>query len=430
MFRIFILFQFLTFSFILNAQSTYNAYFGNLHSHTDYSGGVSNPRRAFIYARDTAHLDFLAVTDHLESIYYSSYEWDSTKLMADEVNADGSFVCIAGYEWTSPTYNHCNVYNTPNMVSALNVNNWSAFVQSVVNEIPAFAQFNHPGLTGTNGWNSLAYMGAMPDSAFALMEINSPIQEVFYTIALDSNWHVSPSNGQDNHDADWGTKDDGRTGIWTSQLSRTSLFDAIKAGRTFATFDKNASVWLDINGTPMGSTVPYSSNIQVHVVMNDADGETWNYIQLVGSNTQLFCNISNHSAAVDTIITINPSVSKWIYLRAKQADDQTIYSAPFYISGLPAGMNENSVADEINLSLSPDPVSDLSVVTFNAIHADHVSLKIFDMAGHVVETICDQQLQAGQHQFSFDAGKYFSGVYLLVYNDETIFRALKFVHND
>jgi hypothetical protein len=291
------------------AQSPYTAYYGNLHSHTDYSGGVGNPRRAFIYARDTANLDFLAVTDHLESIYYSSYEWDSTKIMADEVTANGSFIAIAGFEWTSPTYNHCNVYNTPDMVSPLNLNNWNAFVQSVVDEIPAFAQFNHPGLTGSNGWNSLSYMGVQPDSVFALMEINSAIQEVFYTIALDSGWHVSPSNGQDNHDANWGTMDDGRTGIWADQLSRTDLFNAIKAGRTFATFDKNASVWLDINGVPMGGRIPYSSAVPVHIVLNDADAETWDHIYLVGGGTQLYLNLSSHTAMIDTIVMINPVVS-------------------------------------------------------------------------------------------------------------------------
>jgi len=427
MFRIFFLLQLIIFPILVNAQSPYNVYFGNLHSHTDYSGGVSNPRRAFIYARDTAQLDFLAVTDHLESIYYSSYEWDSTKIMADEVTANGTFVGIAGYEWTSPTYNHCNVYNTADKVTPNNLNDWNAFVQSVVDKIPAFAQFNHPGLTGSNGWNSLANLGVLPDSAFALMEINSVLQEAFYTIALDSGWHVSPSNGQDNHAADWGTKDDGRTGIWVTELSRTSLFDAIKAGRTFATFDKNASVCLDIAGVSMGSRIPYSSAIQVHIVLNDPDGESWNYIQLVGANTQLFCNISNHGAALDTTITINPAVSKWIYLRAKQTDDQTIYSAPFYIIGLPAGVEENVVSENINLTVSPNPVNESAIVNFNTAKTKHVTLEIIDITGQLITTLCDQQLSSGNHQFRIPVNKLSPGVYILKYTDKNINKTFKFL---
>ena len=39
-------------------------YFGNLHSHTRYSDGTGTPRQAFIYARDVAKVDFLALTEH------------------------------------------------------------------------------------------------------------------------------------------------------------------------------------------------------------------------------------------------------------------------------------------------------------------------------------------------------------------------------
>jgi predicted metal-dependent phosphoesterase TrpH len=39
-------------------------YFGNLHSHTSYSDGSGTPSEAYKYARDTAKLDFLAITEH------------------------------------------------------------------------------------------------------------------------------------------------------------------------------------------------------------------------------------------------------------------------------------------------------------------------------------------------------------------------------
>jgi hypothetical protein len=421
-----ILFFYFLICFETLGQGTFNVYYGNLHSHTDYSGGVGNPRRAFIYARDTAHLDFLAVTDHLEGIYYSSYEWDSTKIMADEVTVNGSFVGIAGYEWTSPTFNHCNVYNTPNKVSPNNLNDWNAFVQSVVNELPAFAQFNHPGLTGSNGWNSLAYMGTLPDSVFALMEINSAIQEIFYPIALDSGWHVSPANGQDNHNADWGTMDDGRTGIWADQLSRIDLFDAIKEGRTFATFDKNAFVWLDINGNPMGSRIPYSSSVPIHIVLGDTDAETWDHIYLVGANTQIFLNISDHPAALDTTITINPAVSKWIYLRAEQLDGQNIYSAPFYFNDLPVAESAYT-KDDFILSVYPNPINVNSIIKFNLDQSQEVSLKIIDVSGREVAAIVSGTITAGMHQYSIPFEKMKEGIYFLKYSDDNHSTVLKLI---
>ena len=39
-------------------------YFGNLHSHTSYSDGSGTPDDAYRHARNTAGLDFLAVTEH------------------------------------------------------------------------------------------------------------------------------------------------------------------------------------------------------------------------------------------------------------------------------------------------------------------------------------------------------------------------------
>lgn len=412
--------------FFIFSQSPYNVYYGNLHSHTDYSGGVGNPRRAFIYARDTAHLDFLAVTDHLEGIYYSSYEWDSTKIMADEVTVNGSFVGIAGCEWTSPTFNHCNVYNTPNKVSPNNLNDWNAFVQSVVNEIPAFAQFNHPGLTGSNGWNSLANMGVLPDSVFALMEINSSLQELFYPIALDSGWHVSPSNGQDNHDANWGTMDDGRTGIWSEQLTRDDLFNAIKAGRTFATFDKNAYVWLDINGYPMGSRIPYSSNIPVHIVLNDADAEGWDHIYLLGAGSQVYLNLSPHAAALDTTITIDPVSSKWIYLRAEQGDGQKVYSAPFYFNALPVSADAENMK-ESSVSVYPNPLNENSVLKIYVAETENVKIFLEDVTGRGVVNLFSGKLNQGEHTFSISYERLSEGIYIVKIIDEKNIYQSKFV---
>src|SRR5215510_163157 len=43
---------------------TETVFFGNLHSHTSYSDGSGTPDEAYQHAREVAHLDFLAITDH------------------------------------------------------------------------------------------------------------------------------------------------------------------------------------------------------------------------------------------------------------------------------------------------------------------------------------------------------------------------------
>lgn len=341
------------FSKLCFCQNGYNVYFGNLHSHTGYTGGVYDPAYAYKYAKDTAHIDFLAVTDHLETL--SNSEWSNTLYMADQANNDGVFAAFAGYEWTSPTYNHCNVFNTTTKVSQFNVNNWQAFVQDLISNPTAIAQFNHPGFAGSNNWNNFSYIDQQADDVFCLYEINSAGQEYYYPQALDSGWHVSPAAGQDNHDATWGNLDDTRTGIWSTQLTRTALIDAIKAGRTFSTFDKNASVWLDIAGVPMGGTVNYSNSLPLHIRMNDTDLEQWKYVMVFAAGTQQLFYKENLPHNFDTIIYINPSQSKWLYVRARQMDDQYIYSAPMHISNLPNEITE--LGNELSVKLYPNPVT-------------------------------------------------------------------------
>ena len=41
-----------------------NVYLGNLQSHTSYNDGSGKPAQAYKHARDVAHVDFLAITEH------------------------------------------------------------------------------------------------------------------------------------------------------------------------------------------------------------------------------------------------------------------------------------------------------------------------------------------------------------------------------
>ena len=47
---------------VLAPQDQPKVFFGNLHSHTSFSDGSGSPEDAFKHARDTAEVDFLAIT--------------------------------------------------------------------------------------------------------------------------------------------------------------------------------------------------------------------------------------------------------------------------------------------------------------------------------------------------------------------------------
>lgn len=87
----------------------HHIYWGDVHGHTSISDGKGSPDDFFTYARDSAKLDFVIVTDHdfgnAAPWWMPRAKWKLTQDTADKYTMNGKFVAIAGYEWTSqPKY--------------------------------------------------------------------------------------------------------------------------------------------------------------------------------------------------------------------------------------------------------------------------------------------------------------------------------------
>lgn len=391
---------------IVYAQNGYNVYFGNLHSHTGYSDGQQTPVDAFVYARDEASLDFLAVTDHMEQI--SSDEWTQTRAAADAITVNGVFVGIAGYEWGSPYYGHCNVFNEVEMPSVLTYTNWSGFRDWLDDHPVAFAQFNHPGDEDYfNNWYDFEYKGPATDYAFPLIEFQN-IQQAddWYELALNNGWHLSPVWNQDNHQADWGNKNNGRAAIWSTSLSRAALFEAIRAGRTFATMDKNASVWIESDFNEMGSETHRYGNMPFRIMLNDIDSEVWSTIEL-RSNNGVLASFSA-TGTIDTVLLMTLYTDKYVYVRAIQEDGDYVWSAPIYLTGTitgyqPALLKASGVID-FN-------IMNQTISVHSSIELPDAQICIVDAAGKIVfRQVC--LLQAGQN-WSFQLESLPQGMYII-----------------
>lgn len=100
----------------------------DLHNHSLFSDGDGDPDQAFVSMRDNG-LDVAALTDHAVlggplGVPFSACgsaectsirgidetSWAETAAFADAADAPGSFTAIRGFEWSSPTLGHMNVW--------------------------------------------------------------------------------------------------------------------------------------------------------------------------------------------------------------------------------------------------------------------------------------------------------------------------------
>jgi len=109
----------------------FHVFFGNLHAHTTLSDGSGAPTNAFTMARNTAKLDFLAVTEHNHSAAAHPKEaavfgtgiaaqhslYSKLTSAANAADDDDDFVALFGQEFsTISSGNHMNVIGASKVI--------------------------------------------------------------------------------------------------------------------------------------------------------------------------------------------------------------------------------------------------------------------------------------------------------------------------
>ncbi len=291
----------------------------DLHNHTLMSDGDGDPADAFASMRE-AGLDVAALTDHAtlskflpESVCAAIFEslnddahtecqslagidegsWARTAELADAENTPGEFVAIRGFEWSSPTLGHVNVWFSSDWIDPAHTGGVGAgegaglflhdesdgfFPQeltTLLDEIshthgqrpgmqglyewlnlpPAtpglsggldgIAGFNHPGRE-VGRFEYFSFEPRVRDRIVSLEVFNrredylfegtnlgegSPINQ-----CLNAGWRVGLLGVTDEHGTDWGHPDGkGRAGLWVEELTRDGVKAAMQARRFFAT---------------------------------------------------------------------------------------------------------------------------------------------------------------------------------------------------
>jgi len=350
---------------VIQSLTTPGHYLGDIHSHTSYSDGTWRPADAFTYARDTANIDFLAVTDHSNSV--TSPEWADTLTQAGSFTQNGSFVALAGFEYTNSAEGHMNVYNTSTYVSRndTNYDTLAEFYAWLKTQPDAIAEFNHPFTLQDFG--SFGYDAGI-DQKVTLQEVGNgspPYSyarlEASYIYALDKGWHVGATNNQDNHAANWGFPPNNLTGIVASSLTRTEVLAALKAMRTYGTEDRNLGLSFLANGYWMGSTIPSAEGetISFHVELVDPDSaDRIASIQIITTGGQVLASTTGSSNSMSwDYAYANPGGGNWYYLKVVEADGDIAISSPIWTPPADIDLRVTNLASSPSVAFPNEPLT-------------------------------------------------------------------------
>lgn len=317
----------------------------DMHNHSLLSDGDGDATQSFALMRD-AGLDVAALTDHTtlginddeacppggcDIVGMNEARWQVTKQVADAAHADGSFVAIRGFEWSSPTMGHMNVWFSERWIDPLHTGGGttgegaaqfahqevpgadqvSGELDALVRQFPSngtsmrafyewlklpsgtpgigggldgIAGFNHPGReVGRFGYFA-------PDPALegqlVSLELFNRREDYIYegtdegfpsplVDCLDKGWRVGLLGVTDEHGTDWGTPlGKGRAGIYVSELTREGVKQGMKSRRFFATRERGLRVDAAANGVPMGGTLQHSSGV-VRLELDVDGGPGW-----------------------------------------------------------------------------------------------------------------------------------------------------------
>ncbi len=283
------------------AVAQYNVYWGDMHGHTGISDGKGSLDDYFTHARDVAKLDFVVVSDHdfgnAAPWRMPKEAWTLTQDKVDQYTANGRFVAIAGYEWTSqpkywtpeeplftgPTkyYNHKNVY-FPSRVDYLFSAKDAAYnspnlLAEAVRKHGGLIQNNHlyPGAEGRDqfdyepSYSSVIVNTEMwPDTMQYKGKTYTGDSEKVLRDFLSKGGKTGFVGSTDTHEG----KPAAKTAVLAKELSRPAIFDALRHRRNYAVF--NARIVLDfkIDGHPMGEEIEIQGKPRIVVGVRGTGG--------------------------------------------------------------------------------------------------------------------------------------------------------------
>lgn len=261
----------------------------DLHNHTLLSDGDGRPEDAFASMR-AAGLDIAAITDHATVDPHSPNSidadaWQQLAELADAADEAGAFVALRGFEWSSPSLGHMNVWGSAAWTNPIagtgvepgaspgNLAVMAAFHEWLRSDPgrpgrgggrDALVGFNHPGRE-TGRFGGFVLDAELAERVVSLEMFNRGEDYLFEHVdrgrisplveCLDAGWRVGLLGVTDEHGTDWGFPTGlGRGGLWTYGVTRSDVRAAMSRRRFFATRERNLRVDASARSVPGPAT--------------------------------------------------------------------------------------------------------------------------------------------------------------------------------
>lgn len=274
---------------VASERPRHSRYWGDLHAQTEATVGTGSEAEYFAFGRDQARLDFISHQGN--DFQVSDQDWERLNRVTGEFHEDGRYVVFPGYEWSgnTPAGGDRNVIYLEEGKPILRSHHWqiSEAADKLTPAHPAGVLFQRlrevvgPDkvvLAAHAGGRYADVRGFFDEELGPLIEVAScwGVFEWLLWDALEAGHRVGVIAASDGHKGRPGAEGPGAglfgiagglTCVLAEELTRKSIFRALRARRCYATTGPRMALSFEVDGQPMGSALSAAGPVRARAAV-------------------------------------------------------------------------------------------------------------------------------------------------------------------